>query len=216
MPDEPAETPLCELLCAPLASALEERSIRSLKAVQLRSLAPLLQRCDLSVCSPTGSGKTLAYALPLAQLAHGEARSCEACVSLLVLLPTRELAAQTADVLSWVAAAVGLRVLLCAGGAPIAQQEAALGSDSQPPHWVVGTPGRLRDLLARSRLCLAQLRCKVLDEADRLLDEGLAEDTGCVLSRCPPPQRCQSVWLTATYTQALRLCTQSTADRQNA
>jgi len=183
-----------------LRSVLAARGFAGLTPVQQRSLRPVLQGCDLSVCAPTGSGKTLAYGLPLAQ---AQAAAASAGATLLVLLPTRELAAQTHSVLTWLSHAVGLRAVLCAGGAPLALQEAALRDAAEPPRWVVGTPGRLRDLAARHALRLSGLRAVVLDEADRLLDAGLAEETGAVLAACPPPARLQALWLSATWSVEL-------------
>jgi len=195
MEEEQAGLP--EELRAELRALLAARGLTRLTAVQLRSLRPVLQGCDLSVCAPTGSGKTLAYALPLAH-AHAAA---EAAISLLVLLPTRELAAQVHGVLAWLAPAVGATTLLCAGGSPLAPQEEALRPAAPAVHWVVGTPGRLRDLAARGLLRLGSLRCRVLDEADRLVDEGLQEDVRALLRLCPPPS--QALWLSATWSSEL-------------
>ena len=179
-------------LCPALRAVLLAAGIRALTAVQSRVLEPALRGQDVCACAPTGSGKTLAYALPLAQ-AHAPG---DAGVRVLVLLPTRELAAQVAAAVGPVAGAVGLASLLCAGGTPLEAQEAALRGGG--PHWVVGTPGRLRDLAARRVLQLGGLRCRVLDEADRLLDEGLLDDVAAVLRLCPATV--QTMLLSATWT----------------
>ena len=184
-------------LSAALRSALLARGIRSLTVVQLRALGPVLEGRDVSACAPTGSGKTFAYTLPLAQAHRG--RGGEEGVSVLVLLPTRELAAQVHDAASGLASATAVRSLLAAGGAPLQPQEAALrAAPTSAPPWVVGTPGRLRDLAERRVLVLCSLRTRVLDEADRLLDEGLCEDTLALLRLCPATV--QTLMLTATWT----------------
>ena len=179
-------------LCPALRSVLLAAGIRALTAVQSRVLNPALRGQDVCACAPTGSGKTLAYALPLAQ-AHTPG---DAGVRVLVLLPTRELAAQVSVAMGPVAGAVGLRCVLCAGGVPLEAQEAALRGAG--PHWVVGTPGRLRDLAARRVLQLEGLRCRVLDEADRLLDEGLLDEVSALLRLCPASV--QTMLLSATWT----------------
>ena len=160
---------LCTLpheLRSTLRAALLSRGISALTPVQTRTLQPAREARDLSVCSPTGSGKTLAYVLPLAD-AHlarrdgdgGDATAAD--VSVLVLLPTRELAAQVHAAAAFVTQAAGVRAVLCAGGAPLALHEAALRDADAPPHWVVGTPGRLKDLADRGVLRLHALRTQV-------------------------------------------------------
>ena len=103
-------------LCASLREALLQRGIRALTAVQSRALDALREGRDASLCSPTGSGKTLAYALPLAA-AHLARGDDAATIAVLVVLPTRELAAQ-------VHAAAGA----AGGGAARRRRAAALGN----------------------------------------------------------------------------------------
>jgi ATP-dependent RNA helicase DeaD len=150
-----ADNALPPELRAPLRAALLSRGISTLTPVQARALHPVREGRDVSVCSPTGSGKTLAYALPLAD-AHAD--DCAGAVTVLVLLPTRELAAQVHAAAAFVTAAAGVRAVLCAGGTPLAPHEAALRDADAPPHWVVGTPGRLKDLADRGALRLGALR----------------------------------------------------------
>jgi hypothetical protein len=183
-------------LSAWLRDALLDAGIRALTVVQSRVLVPVLRGQDVCACAPTGSGKTLAYAVPLAQAhAPGDAPG----VRVLVFLPTRELAQQVSSAVLVAAAPAGVRCLLCAGGASLEAQEASLrGGDGVSPHWVIGTPGRLRDLAERRLLQLQGLRSVVLDEADRLLDEGLVHDTSAVLRLCPAGV--QTLMLSATWT----------------
>ena len=152
-----AEDSLPRELCAALREALLSRGIRALTAVQSQALDAVREGRDASLCSPTGSGKTLAYALPLAA-AHVARGVDAASPEVLVVLPTRELAAQVHDAACVVLQAAAVRAVLCAGGAPLAQQEAALRDAAAPAQWAIGTPGRLRDLSERGALRLDALR----------------------------------------------------------
>jgi ATP-dependent RNA helicase DeaD len=124
------------------------------------------------------------------------------CVQGLVLVPTRELAVQVADHISRFAKYTGLRVLPVYGGEPIERQVRALRGGVQI---VVGTPGRIIDLLERRILSLASVKVLVLDEADRMLDMGFIEDIELILSRVPSNR--QTSLFSATIDQSvMRIC----------
>jgi superfamily II DNA/RNA helicase len=163
-------------------------------------LIPLaLQGDDLLVSAQTGSGKTVAYGLPLLQhlLQHHARNPVQGrrIVQALVLVPTRDLAVQVGQVLRELAIGLPerLKIELAFGGVSINPQMMALrgGADL-----VVATPGRLLDLAAHHAIQLGGLRCLVLDEADRLLEMGFAEELAAVRSLLPA--RRQNLLLSAT------------------
>ena len=149
-----------EEVCAALATD----GITEPFAVQRMCIPAGLEGADVIAKSPTGSGKTLAFGLPLIMLADPEATAPEA----LVLCPTRELAQQIGADLEPLAAARGVRVAVCYGGAGLPAQAKA-ASRSQI---VIATPGRLIDLSGRRMVSLSGVTRLVLDEADRMVDMG--------------------------------------------
>ena len=132
----------------------------------------------------TGTGKTAAFGLPAARLR----RSGDEEIQALVLTPTRELCIQVTQALRAYGERRGVGVTAVFGGAPIRTQVAQLKEGAQV---VVGTVGRVMDLMSRHELVLSRRRYVVLDEADEMLDLGFLEDVETILSRCPsgPPDR---------------------------
>ncbi len=182
LPDSPLFSDLG--LCAALAQAASGAGWLAPTPVQLAAVPAALQGRDLLAVAPTGSGKTAAFALPLLQAVLQDPdwqderpRRLRA----LVLAPTRELAAQTAGVIASLArsAAPGLKCVLAVGGLSINPQMMALRGGAQV---VVATPGRLLDLLDHNALRLDGLPLLVLDEADKLLDLGFADEVGRLLA----------------------------------
>src|SRR4051812_42081662 len=168
---EPAIGSFAELgLPQVLVTALARGGVHAPFAIQTRALPDALAGRDVLGRAQTGSGKTLAFGLPvLTRLAtSGESRTPNAPRAL-VLVPTRELALQVADVLAPLAQAVGQRVATVVGGAPYGRQIDALtrGLDV-----LVATPGRLVDLLERRACRLDRVEVTVLDEADHMADLG--------------------------------------------
>ena len=146
-------------------------------AIQAAAIPAILTRRDVLALAPTGSGKTAAFVLPLLQLlmAHPPVQvERPRQLLVLVLAPTRELAAQIFNAVEGLARAVapGLKTVLAVGGLSINPQMMALRGGAQ---WVVATPGRLLDLVDHNALRLDTLEVLVLDEADRLLDLGFAD-----------------------------------------
>ena len=139
----------------------------------------------------TGTGKTAAFGIPiLEQLKpHRKAAPPQA----LVLVPTRELAVQVRDECIKLAEGRHMQIIAVYGGKPIRQQIEQL---AQGAAMVVGTPGRVLDLMSRGTLMLGDVRFVVLDEADRMLDIGFRPDIEKILRRCP--QSRQTLLLSAT------------------
>jgi ATP-dependent RNA helicase RhlE len=148
---------------ARIVRALAERDISEPFPIQAQVLGPALAGRDILAKAPTGSGKTLSFAIPIVQLLDPRDQGPSA----LVLVPTRELAAQVAIELAALAER-GLEVATAYGGVPLHAQAKRCRS----AHVVVATPGRLNDLLERRLVRLDGVRVLVLDEADRMLDMG--------------------------------------------
>src|ERR1700742_485276 len=155
---------------------LDPRLVRALAAgghpepfaIQARALPDALAGRDVLGRAQTGSGKTLAFGLPLlARLASAPGRRQSRAPRGLVLVPTRELARQVAEVLAPLGRRLGVRVTTVYGGAPMGRQieQLARGVDV-----VVATPGRLIDLIERRAASLGQVEIAVLDEADHMAD----------------------------------------------
>jgi ATP-independent RNA helicase DbpA len=167
----------------------------SMTAIQAATLPLALAGHDLIAQARTGSGKTAAFALAL--LSRIDARRFD--VQALVLCPTRELAEQVAQEVRRLARAdAPIKVLTLVGGTPIQPQRASL---EQGAHVVVGTPGRILDHLERESLRLTQIQVLVLDEADRMLDMGFAEDIAAVAKHAPAKR--QTLLFSATYPDSI-------------
>ncbi|MFP5347907.1 MAG: DEAD/DEAH box helicase [Actinomycetes bacterium] len=168
-------------LPTPLVQALAKTGVTTPFAIQARALPDALQGRDVLGRAQTGSGKTLGFGLPmLARLADG--RRTPTAPRGLVLVPTRELAKQVADVLAPLGRSLGLRVTTVFGGAPINRQinDLARGVDV-----VVATPGRLIDLLERGAARLDLVQITVLDEADYMADLGFLPSVRRILDGTP-------------------------------
>ncbi|WP_115045273.1 DEAD/DEAH box helicase [Xanthomonas arboricola] len=168
--------------------------------IQQQAIPPMLQGRDLIAMAQTGSGKTLAYALPLLQQRCLAPDVAPRVLGALVLVPTRELAAQVEDTLRQLAAHLPrrLRIVAATGGSSINPQLLALrgGADI-----VVATPGRLLDLVDHNALRLGEVATLVLDEADRLLELGFGAELDRILALLPAQR--QTVLFSATFPPAI-------------
>ena len=160
--------------------ALAHMGIETPTPIQAKAIPPLLAGRDVVGQSRTGSGKTIAFGLPLIERIDPRLRRLQA----LVLVPTRELAGQVAEVLAGLDATV--RVAQLIGGRSLGPQREALRAGAQV---AVGAPGRVLDLLRQGDLDLSELRIAVLDEADQMLDVGFAPDVERILSATPPARQ---------------------------
>jgi ATP-dependent RNA helicase DeaD len=158
--------------------SIEELGFENLFPIQAQAIMPLLEGRDVIGQAQTGTGKTAAFGVPMVERLNPETQKVQG----LVLVPTRELAVQVAESIGLFAKYAKLRVLPVYGGEPIGRQIRALQSGVQI---VVGTPGRVIDLLERRILNLASVKVLVLDEADRMLDMGFIDDIEYILSRVP-------------------------------
>ncbi|WP_439518698.1 DEAD/DEAH box helicase [Hydrogenophaga sp.] len=200
--------PFIALGLAPaLAHAAAELGFSTPTPIQAEAIPAALSGADLLATAQTGSGKTAAYALALLQgLQRHTASAGRKPVRAVVLVPTRELAAQAGEVVRNLAQQLPVRpkVAVAFGGVSINPQMMALRGGADV---VVATPGRLLDLVDHNALELNQVEYLVLDEADRLLDLGFAEELGRVLALLPTKR--QSLFFSATFPATV----QALADR---
>ena len=172
----------------PIVDALAARSIHEPFRIQALVLPDALAGLDVLAKSPTGSGKTLAFALPIVE----RTTPADARPSALVLVPTRELAAQVSAELESLVPAKGLKVAAVYGGVPLNAQ----AKRAKSAHVLVATPGRLQDLAERRLVDLSHVRILVLDEADRMLDMGFQPQVDKIVRMLPRDR--QTMFFSAT------------------
>ncbi len=158
--------------------ALRDVGYESPSPIQEQAIPPLMEGRDVIGQAQTGTGKTAAFGLPIMEYIDPQ----EPEVQALVLTPTRELCIQVTQALRAYGAHRGVDVVAVFGGAPIRTQQAQLRAGG---HVVVGTVGRVLDLISRHSLVLHDCRFVVLDEADEMLDLGFLEDVERILSMTP-------------------------------
>ncbi len=163
--------------------------------IQQLALPSLLRGEDVVGLAQTGSGKTAAFGIPLVE----HVNPADGRVQALVLVPTRELAAQVMADLTALSRYKQLRAVLLCGGVPMGPQLRGLRSRAQV---VVGTPGRILDHLGQGTLHLDSVSYLVLDEADRMLDMGFAPDVQRILAQTPTDR--QTALFSATMPTAIR------------
>ena len=159
-----------------LISSLKKRDFVVPTDVQVAAIPPALQGNDMIVQARTGSGKTLSFLIPIFEKMEGNAG-----IEAIVLVPVRELAQQVENEAKHIGNAKGLGTVAVYGGASIENQIRGIKKASI----VVGTPGRIIDLMKRGALRLDSIKFFVLDEADRMLDMGFLEDITWIISRTP-------------------------------
>jgi len=184
-----------------LLRAVSARAYLTPTAIQAAAIPAVLQGRDVLATAQTGSGKTAAFALPLLQLLQHASPEKPRRVRLLVLVPTRELAAQVGEEIRSLAQHLpqALKVAVVFGGVSINPQMMNLrgGADI-----VVATPGRLIDLVDHNAVQLSGIAALVLDEADRLLDLGFADELARILALLPA--RRQNLFFSATFPPAVQ------------
>ena len=174
---------------APIARALDDMGYASPTPIQEQVIEPLLNGSDIVGQAQTGTGKTAGFGIPIAEIVDPRNGHVQA----IVLTPTRELARQVTDEVSSLCRTRGTMVVSVYGGARMGPQISALENGAQV---VVGTPGRVIDLIDRGVLRLDRVRMVVLDEADQMLDIGFLPAIRRIL-RSTPTSR-QTALFTAT------------------
>ncbi|MGH2911087.1 MAG: DEAD/DEAH box helicase [Solirubrobacteraceae bacterium] len=175
--------------------ALRDVGYESPSPIQEEAIPPLLEGRDVIGQAQTGTGKTAAFGLPIVQYIDPSEQEVQA----LVLTPTRELCIQVTQALRAYGARSGVDVVAVFGGAPIRTQQAQLRAGG---HVVVGTVGRVLDLISRHSIVLHDCRFVVLDEADEMLDLGFLEDVERILSMTPSGR--QTALFSATMPPPIR------------
>jgi ATP-dependent RNA helicase DeaD len=189
-------TTFADLGLAPdLLEAIRDVGYEAPSPIQDQAIPPLLRGADVIGQAQTGSGKTAAFGLPMLQYVDPS----EPEVQALVLTPTRELCIQVTQALRTYGKRKGVDVVAVFGGAPIRSQQAQLRAGG---HIVVGTVGRVKDLISRHSLLLNACRFVVLDEADEMLDLGFLEDVERILSLTPSSR--QTALFSATIPPEIR------------
>ncbi|MEO6322736.1 MAG: DEAD/DEAH box helicase, partial [Polaromonas sp.] len=183
-----------------LLRAITENGYLAPTAIQSAAIPAILQGRDIVASAQTGSGKTAAFALPLLHRLAETPAGTTRRVRGLILVPTRELAAQVGEATVSLAKYLPQRIKVAVvfGGVSINPQMMNLrgGADI-----VVATPGRLIDLIEHNALTLASVSLLVLDEADRLLDLGFGEELGRILALLPAQR--QNLFFSATFPPAI-------------
>jgi len=185
-------------LSVEVLKGIEELGYEELFPIQAQAIRPLLDGKDVIGQAQTGTGKTAAFGVPMVERLDPQVKRVQG----LVLVPTRELAVQVAENIHLFAKYARIRVLPVYGGASIERQTRELLGGVQI---VVGTPGRLIDLLERRVLDLASVKFVVLDEADRMLDMGFIDDINYILSRTPS-NRQTSLFSATIDDTVMRVC----------
>ena len=162
--------------------------------VQDGAIKPALEGRDVVGIANTGTGKTAAFLLPLISKMMADRHQ-----KALIMAPTRELALQIEQELRLFGKGTKLRATLCVGGTNINAQIQAL---RHSPNFVIGTPGRLKDLIQRRNLDLSATHNLVLDEVDRMVDIGFLQDIKFILARLP--EKRQSLFFSATISPDIR------------
>ena len=155
--------------------------IEFLNPMQQEMLQEVRRERQLVLLSPTGSGKTLAYLLPLLQLLDSKSDTLQA----LVLVPSRELAIQTVDVVKRICQEV--RVIACYGGRPAMDEHRQIKGVN--PHMIVATPGRILDHIRKQNITPATIVNLVIDEFDKCLELGFQEDMKAIISELASVER---------------------------
>uniref|UniRef100_A0ACD5XZP7 Uncharacterized protein n=1 Tax=Avena sativa TaxID=4498 RepID=A0ACD5XZP7_AVESA len=201
--DEPADPNSLDnfRISEPLKHRLREKGIKALFPIQATTFSLLLDGNDLVGRARTGQGKTLAFVLPILEsLVNGPHKATRRTdygrpPSILVLLPTRELANQVHADFEYYGGAFGFSTCCAYGGSPYRPQEMAMRKGVDV---VVGTPGRVKDLIVKGTLNLKALKFRVLDEADEMLNMGFVDDVELILGKVEDVTKVQTLLFSAT------------------
>jgi ATP-dependent RNA helicase RhlE len=182
-----------------LLTAIEKANYKDPYPIQIEAIPTFLKHQDILGIAPTGSGKTASYILPILQLLQSKKENRSRNVPVLVLVPTRELASQVAQVADNFSRFLNRRVKTVAvfGGVSINPQMMKMnGTDI-----LVATPGRLLDLLSKNSLSLSEIEILVMDEMDKVLNMGFREEVDQILAELPKKR--QNILFSATMDETL-------------
>ena len=177
-----------------LTQPLEQLGYSEATEVQERAIPAIIAQRDVLASAQTGSGKTAAFVLPLLDKLRQVKPAKGRPIRVLCLAPTRELAQQIDDNVALFIGELPLRHAVIYGGVPIKQQIRDIGNGVD---FLIATPGRLLDLLSQKQLDLSQVETLVLDEADRMLDQGFQDQIQKILNQLPEQR--QNLLFSATF-----------------
>jgi len=182
-----------------LKNNILRHGFKNLTLIQDQTIAHILKNKDVIGIANTGTGKTGAFLIPLLNKIVKDRNN-----RVLIIVPTRELAQQIRDEIRIFSQSMGIYTTLCIGGSYIRNQIYELRRN---PHFVIGTPGRLKDLIERKNLRLEKFNHVVLDEVDRMLDMGFIQDIKLLISLLPKQR--QSLFFAATLSNEINTLMQS-------
>ena len=183
-----------------LEKLIEVNGFTSPTPIQMKAIPLVRQGYDLLAAAQTGTGKTAAFVLPMLQKIIEEPTLYQKRVPrVLVLTPTRELAAQVGETILSLGKDLGVRSAVVFGGVGINPQKAAIAKGLD---FLVATPGRLLDLMNQGFADLSKTHILILDEADRMLDMGFLPDLKRILKALPPDR--QTLLFSATFSPEIK------------
>lgn len=183
-----------------LEKLIEANGFTSPTPIQMKAIPLVRQGYDLLAAAQTGTGKTAAFVLPMLQKMIEEPTLYQKRVPrVLVLTPTRELAAQVGETILSLGNDLGVRSAVVFGGVGINPQKAAIAKGLD---FLVATPGRLLDLMNQGFAGLSKTHILILDEADRMLDMGFLPDLKRILKALPPDR--QTLLFSATFSPEIK------------
>ena len=187
-------------LSAPILRAIAEEGYTSPTPIQAKSIPAVLKGGDLLAAAQTGTGKTAGFTLPILQrLSSAKSTSGKRLLRVLILTPTRELAAQVQESVLTYGKYTGLKSTVIFGGVGANPQIKAIASGLDI---LVATPGRLLDLMSQKCVSLSDIEILVLDEADRMLDMGFLRDIKKILAALPKKR--QNLLFSATFSDEIK------------
>jgi ATP-dependent RNA helicase RhlE len=187
-------------LSKPLLKAVQDQGYTVPTPIQEQAIPIVLDRCDLLAAAQTGTGKTAGFALPILEiLSNSNPSMNKKQIRVLVLTPTRELAAQVAESFNIYGKHTHLRYTVVFGGVGINPQMAAIRRGVEI---VIATPGRLLDIAGQHGIDFSALEILVLDEADRMLDMGFIHDIKKLMAMMPKKR--QTLLYSATFSREIR------------
>lgn len=178
-----------------LQNNIESKGLNQPTAIQDGAIKPVMEGCDVIGLANTGTGKTAAFVLPIIH----RLKTNPAQKTVLIMAPTRELAVQIDEQFKIFAFGMRLYSALCVGGVNI---QAQIRNLRRRPQVIIGTPGRLKDLMQQGELKLQFVTTLVLDEADRMLDMGFLPDIKTIIAGLPQDR--QSLCFSATITPQIQ------------
>lgn len=186
-------------LIEPLLKAIEESGYKEPSPIQAQSIPAVLRGNDLLASAQTGTGKTASFVLPILQKLHNQPRAKSNHIKVLILTPTRELAAQVHESIVQYGSHLSVRSAVVFGGVKISPQMMKLRGGVEI---LVATPGRLMDLYQQRAIQFGEVNTLILDEADRMLDMGFINDIKRVIGLLPKNR--QNLLFSATFSDAIR------------